>query len=695
MPLKDALPVIDDRRYGDILAEIRSRIARYTPEWKPEWSDVNDNDPGMILAQVFAWLSEMLIFRMARVPQLNYVKFLELIGIELMPALPARADVSFAVDETWPLPTVIVPARTQVSAAADEGPPIVFETERPLTAVACRLLAVQAYDGAVYDDVSAANVDVSPTPARPAPPGFAPFGDAPRDDAALVLGFGFPPAYPTPDQFPTLSLDLAFWAFEQPQDALTVQCAPATRAYAPARLEWEGWDGAAWQRVDALNDETLAFTRSGHVVLRLDSALQLARSFLGEYDTTDPVTKQPREPLFWLRARLTRNQYERAPRLAAVRTNTVPALQAQTVQREILGGTTGARNQTFQIENTPLVQGSLVIEIDEGIADDAAAALGATARRWAVAEDLFGAGPTDEVLAVNWTSGEVRAGDGEHGQIPVANADNPDTNVVAVEYRFGGGKRGNVAAAAIATLVSPIDGLDGDKTTNIFAAYGGRDEERFEEAQVRARRTLRARERAVSVDDFELLAQQAGNVKRAKALPLAHPRFPGVAVPGAVTVIVVPDAEGPNPLPSDGLLRTVCEYLDARRLLTTELFVVAPRYVAVAVDAQVVVDDRADPAAVKQAVENTLASYLHPLRGGDDGSGWPFGGALRYSKIVQQVFAVAGVDSVPRLVLTVEGDEQPECRDVAISAFAANALVTVAGLRVEVLTAFEFEGAQR
>jgi hypothetical protein len=72
-------------------------IARYTPEWKPEWNDLNDSDPGEILAQTFAWLSEMMLFRMARVPQLNYVKFLELIGVELMPAQPARADISFVM----------------------------------------------------------------------------------------------------------------------------------------------------------------------------------------------------------------------------------------------------------------------------------------------------------------------------------------------------------------------------------------------------------------------------------------------------------------------------------------------------------------------------------------------------------------------------------------------------------------------
>ena len=46
MPLNNAIPQIDDRRYDSLLQEVRTRIARYTPEWTPVWTDVNDSDPG-------------------------------------------------------------------------------------------------------------------------------------------------------------------------------------------------------------------------------------------------------------------------------------------------------------------------------------------------------------------------------------------------------------------------------------------------------------------------------------------------------------------------------------------------------------------------------------------------------------------------------------------------------------------------
>src|SRR5436305_5761975 len=114
MPLADFVPVIDDRSYDSIIAEMRARIARYTPEWKPVWTDLNDSDPGITMLQVFAWLGEMLAYRMNKVPELNQLKFLELIGVELQPREPAMVELTFPVLASFPGVTAIVPAGTQV-----------------------------------------------------------------------------------------------------------------------------------------------------------------------------------------------------------------------------------------------------------------------------------------------------------------------------------------------------------------------------------------------------------------------------------------------------------------------------------------------------------------------------------------------------------------------------------------------------
>src|SRR5207253_9035396 len=203
MPLENAIPLIDDRSYDSLLAELRTRISRYTPEWTPVWTDVNDYDPGITMAQVFAWLAEILTYRMSKVPELNYIKFLQLLGIELNPAEPAQAEITFPVKPDHPEPLVIVPARTQVTAEApDGGPPLVFETERALTALTASLASVQAFDGYAFTDVTSEN--------REASQGWQPFGPLANDESALLLGFAYD-ASSALVEFPQVEVNLAVW----------------------------------------------------------------------------------------------------------------------------------------------------------------------------------------------------------------------------------------------------------------------------------------------------------------------------------------------------------------------------------------------------------------------------------------------------------------------------------------------------
>jgi predicted phage baseplate assembly protein len=640
MPLEDYLPQIDDRRYDDIVTEIRTRIARYAPEWQPgdsAWTDVNDNDPGVTIAQVYAWLAEMLIYRMNKVPVLNYIKFLELIGIELRAAEPAAAEVAFPVKLTHPNPTVIVPMRAQLSAdPGDGGPPLIFETLRAITCWRARLDAVYASDGYSYTDVSAANANATD--------GYQPFGPQARAGAELALGFI--DAAP----LPAGELDLAIVVGTDGSAAAFLGC--GTPMYPPATLAWEYWDGARWQPLDLLKDETLALTRSGHVSLRIPAG--------GIVNKTKLTTNSKEIARYWIHARLADSQYELVPGLLAVRTNTVAVEQAETIQNEVLGGSDGSRNQTFQLGNTPVVADSLTLQIQQS-ADGY--------DTWTEVDDLSGYGPQDLVYMLDRTTGAIRTGDGVNGEIPVAYVPNA-ANVLALEYRTGGGKRGNVKAGVIDTLVTPITGIDDNAIANLQPAFDGREEETIDEAKERAPQSIRSRDRAVTAEDFEYLAMQAGNVRRAQALPMFHPQFPDTQVPGAVSVIVVPDSDEPMPLPSDGLLQTVCACLDARRLVTTELYVMKPTYVQVSVSAAVVVNDDADLAEVSLAIETRLLAYFHPLTGGENGDGWPFGGTIYYSRVYQQVFAIEGVASISTLTITIDGDAKPPCTDVPVAAHA-------------------------
>ncbi|MEV6939744.1 hypothetical protein AB0N19_36580 [Streptomyces sp. NPDC051132] len=88
-------------------------------------------------------------------------------------------------------------------------------------------------------------------------------------------------------------------------------------------------------------------------------------------------------------------------------------------------------------------------------------------------------------------------------------------------------------------------------------------------------------------------------------------------------------------------------------------------YRRVAVESWVALDPDLDRAAVLTRAGDAVRGYLDPLRGGEDGAGWPFGGVLRHTALVRRLLAVDGVLAVARLSLTVDGVRLPPCTDHA------------------------------
>src|SRR6478735_6475777 len=134
-------PNLDDRTFQDIVDEAKRLIPRFTPEW----TNHNLSDPGVALIELFAWMSEMVLYRVNQVPDRLYVHFLNMVGIEPFPPSVARTDLTFWLTAVLEQP-VVVPANTQVmtqtSAAAGEG--VVFSTVEELVIAPPELLAAKA-----------------------------------------------------------------------------------------------------------------------------------------------------------------------------------------------------------------------------------------------------------------------------------------------------------------------------------------------------------------------------------------------------------------------------------------------------------------------------------------------------------------------------------------------------------------------
>lgn len=128
-------PNLDDRTFQGLVDDAR-RLVRLRC---PEWSDHNISDPGITLIETFAMMVDQLIYRLNRVPDRHYVKFLDLLGLQLRPPGAAEAEVTFWLSAPQPQ-LVTVRAETEVSTdRTDLEEPVVFSTTEQLDIVPCSL----------------------------------------------------------------------------------------------------------------------------------------------------------------------------------------------------------------------------------------------------------------------------------------------------------------------------------------------------------------------------------------------------------------------------------------------------------------------------------------------------------------------------------------------------------------------------
>ena len=188
---------------------------------------------------------------------------------------------------------------------------------------------------------------------------------------------------------------------------------------------------------------------------------------------------------------------------------------------------------------------------------------------------------------------------------------------------------------------------------------------------------LRERYRAATRDDFEYLTQQqwpqtasaqalgaAGIIKRVYCLPQRNLELLSAAraavAPGHVSLLIVPPStDGTTfPQPTDALRRALWRFLDPRRLLTTRLHVVGPDHLRVHVSATLYLEDSVKPGVVRQAASDAVSAFFHPVTGGPDGNGWPFGRDVHVSEVYRLLDLTPGVDFVR--MMRIKAPDHPE-----------------------------------
>jgi predicted phage baseplate assembly protein len=607
-----ALPVpnLDDRRFQDLVDDAKRLVMRRCPEW----TDHNVSDPGVTLIETFAFMTDQLLFRLNQVPDRLYVKFLELIGLRLIPPTPARAPVTFWLSAPAITP-VSIPTNTKVGTLRTETEEsVIFSTEDHLVLVPCALARVATQNAgadAVVDHTDelrmSREVDA--------------FSAVPQVDDALYVGLTEP--------VPRCVVRVDFSG--------RIEGVGVHPDHAP--LAWEAWTGGQWSECLVSTDETGGLNRGGGIFVHVPP--DHVASLVGG------------ERAGWLRARVIRvdedfPRYSSSPKVSALAASTIggtiEAIHAEVVEDEVLGMSEGTPGQTFAVLRAPVLGGAADALVQtssvEGWQD------------WTPVENFAGSDPTERHFILDAVSGEVRFGpavrepDGSYTQY--AAVPERDATIKLAQYAVGGGRLGNVSKGAIRTLKSSIPFVSG--VENLARAQGGVNGETMEEAKARGPILLRTRSRAVTAEDYEsITAEAAPEIARVRCLPAGE----GSAEAGSVRVLVVPAA--PNEryriqfedlVPDPDSLERIAARLDQVRLVGARISVEPPLFRGVTVVARLVARPRANRGRIQEAALDALYKLLNPLTGGSAGTGWPFGRPVYAGEVFAALQGVVGVELV-------------------------------------------------
>ena len=606
-----ALPVpnLDDRRFQDLVDDAK----RLVQQKCPEWSDHNVSDPGVTLIETFAWMTDQLLYRLNRVPERNYIKFLELIGVRLFPPTAARAAITFWLAGPQPATIHIRPGTQVATLRTESDDAIAFTTLGDLAIIPCsltRLASTVAGDREVRDHTDALE-------ARTA---FYCFDKVPKPEDALLVGLS--------EAVPSCAVTLRFKC-----DIEGVGVDPENPP-----LAWEAWDGYGWTACEVDRDGTGGLNRDGDIVLHIPKS------------HTVSVIQQQRAG--WLRARVLKPEpdqptYSASPTIKGLSVfttgGTTDAVNAELIESELLGASEGVPGQRFGLKHRPVVPGGAGAILDVSSADGW--------QEWTQVQDFFDSKPEDHHFVLDAVAGEVQLAPGVrepdgalriYGAIPAKGA-----RLRLRSYLIGGGSRGNVARSAITILKSSVPYVS--KVQNRRAAEGGVDGEEIENAKVRGPIVLRTRDRAVTMEDYEHLAREAApEVARVRCVTAGDG-----ADAGGVRILVVPAAGGGDGrlrfeqlVPAEETLTRISRRLDAARVIGTRIAVEPPVYRGVTVVAKLRPRASANAMRLQADALEALYRYFHPITGGPDRSGWPFGRPVHVGEVYSVLQGLRGTELV-------------------------------------------------
>ncbi len=710
------LPELDDQDFQQIVDDARKMI----PQLFPGWTDENYHDPGITLIELLAWLTEMQQFYLNRITRKNELKFLNLMGIKLRSALPARTDVTFSA-----VPKMMsIPAASRL-AAGDQ----IFETTEPLYLLPAQIDKILVYSEKDYREFTSFNETRGLY--------YYAFGRDARKNNKLLIGLD--------QNLPAgVELSLALHLYED----YPVKPGPAGEYEAeiipPARVAWKyyGREGeeSVWRPLTILLDESAHFTKSGSIKFLLPDAMEATR--------ISPALDRQR---FWIACFLEDDVYELPPRVEDICLNTVSVVQQSTLSEIHDFSSSGESSMQFKLASSIALYGcnqvqikdengdwifwkevadismceagerkfslkrnegqEIIIEFGDGqrgmipppgsnnirlisfqpsfneqrwlgpsnglpgqsfelpvhplldlefrlqVGKRSNAAQEMVWQDWQAVDDFIASGPSDRHYVLEEEPGVIYFGNHENGIIPEREE---QANLLLIGYRTGGGIKGNVKDYEINRILEDEPLLKTLQVANHRSAYGGSPKETIIEARKRLKSERRRPERAVTAADYEALALLTPGLRvaRVKAVSLYRPGMRNYPDRQAQAQVTV------AVMPYSEVLTPVpspgFRETVYRHLNRHRLLSTEIHVVSpdyVRINVYAAVVVAPGTVRAEERITRELDQFLQPLDRDDLSRGWPFGRTVYRGDIYEVINRVQGVEYVKDLWISAEGNK--------------------------------------
>jgi hypothetical protein len=330
----------------------------------------------------------------------------------------------------------------------------------------------------------------------------------------------------------------------------------------------------------------------------------------------------------------------------------LPVTQCAAQPMTIIGGSTGEPNQSFVLPSAPVVPSTLAVEVNEGAGWVTWTRVASLLYQTASDGRITLSSATDRDYYLTFDENDscwICFGDGTYGRIPPTGTSN-----IRATWHVGGGAAGNVPANTIVKAITSIAQLSA--VANPAAAAGGADDESIDHGKAFGPLAFRSGQRAVTLDDYMALAQQAGGVAKVRA---ASPNWNNVELyvaPAGAVAASVPES----------LRRYLMSFFEDKRMAGVFVKILDAAYIPIDISVEAVYDPRYQAAAVKQAVENAL-NVLLAFNNVD------FGQSLYLSDAYGAVETLAGVTAVTVTEFRREDSPNAQFSDADIAAVVAAA----------------------